>query len=69
VLAESLRWPELAQVSELSRWAERAGDEDVVSVCRRALAGDTTALEEALDWWNVWSAIHRPSVRSPSVRG
>lgn len=59
---------DLWNVCELRDWAHDAGDDDVVRVCDQALAGDNTALEEALDWWNVWSAIHRPSVRSPSVR-
>jgi hypothetical protein len=50
-------------VCELKDWALHAGDEDVVSVCNRAMAGDNGALDEALDWYDVWSAIHLPSVR------
>ena len=51
----------LRAATELRHWALGVGDEDVVLVCNRALAGDNTALEEVLEWHDVWSATHRAS--------
>ena len=45
----------LLRVAELSDWAAEDGDPDVLQLCHRALSGDTTAEQEALDWWRQWS--------------
>lgn len=57
---------QVAQVRELAEWALREGDTDVAAVCSRALLGDTTALEEALDWYDAWSSIHRSGAEVPA---
>ncbi len=53
----------LRKVCELEEWARSSGDDDVVRVCERAQAGDHGALEEALDWYDVWSGFHRPAAK------
>jgi hypothetical protein len=52
---------QLRKVRALQQWALGAGDDDVSRVCDKAIAGDGSALDEALDWYDAWSAIHEPS--------
>lgn len=47
------------KVVQMANWAAEEGDPDVLLTCERALGGDGTAEQEALDWWPAWSTPRR----------